>query len=464
MNYAIILCAGKGTRMKSDLPKGAFPILSKPMVLYAVSHLQKAGFAKEVVVVGHKKEVIIDMLDGLGIDFATQEVQNGTAKAALAAEEVLSGLEGSTLITPADMPLLSEEIFKEAVSAHKNEGNDLTVLTSVLDNPFSYGRILRDNKGEISSIREELDASDEERKVKEINTGIMVVDNLLLFKCLKKIDNNNKKHEYYLTDLVKIMIEDGYKVGTYLVKDSTEILGVNDLYMLSEAEKVLRNRINKKLMLSGVYLVNPDTITIGEDTEIGENVTIEPNTYIYGFSKIGSNSHIGPSSELKNASIGKNVWIRHSLIYDSTVLDNSVVGPFAHLRNNAIVGENNRIGNFVELKNSITGKDTKAAHLAYIGDTLCGSNVNFGCGAITVNYDGKNKWKTIIGNNAFIGSNSNLIAPIKIEDNAFIAAGSTLNKNVPEGALAIARAQQVNKENYAEKILKRADKKTVDKN
>lgn len=460
MNYAVILCAGKGTRMKSDLPKGAFPLLSKPMVLYPVDELKKAGFDKIAVVVGHKKEIIMEMLKPLDLDFCYQEVQNGTAMAVLSAASALEGLKGNTLITSADMPLLTEDIFSEAIRVHEKDNNMLTVITSFLDKPFSYGRIVRNDLGNIIGIKEESDANDKEKKINEINTGLMIVNNEVLFSELRKINNDNKKNEYYLTDLVKIMLKDQLKVGTYTVDDSSKILGVNDLYMLSIAEEELRNRINKQHMLSGVCMINPDTITIAPDVEIGQNVVIEPNTYIYGISKIGDNSHIGPLSELRNAIIGENVWVRHSIIYNSIVKNNTVIGPFAHLRDGAVIGESNRIGNFVEVKNSTTGKNTKASHLGYIGDASIGDNVNFGCGAITVNYDGSNKWPTKIGNNAFIGSNCNLIAPIEIEDNAFIACGSTVNKSVPEGAMAIARAEQVNKENYAEKIRKRTEKKS----
>lgn len=458
-NYTIVLAAGKGSRMKSDLPKGAFPILYRPMVVYPVLNSLELGFSKIVVVVGHKKEIIEDILSSINCEFAFQSLINGTASAVLASRNILENKKGNTMIIPADMPLISKKLISDVISFHNSSKSDLTVLTSIMDNPFSYGRIVKDNKGQIVKIVEELDANESEKTIKEVNTGVLICNNELLFKELDKIDNNNSKKEYYLTDLVKVMINDGYKVSTFLSDSSNETLGVNDLYMLSEAEKILRNRINKEYMLNGVNIINPETVTIGPDVIIEKDVTIEPNTYIYGSSVIGPNSIIGPNSELKNAKIGENVWVRHSIVYDSIVSDNSVVGPFSHLRNNTFLGKDNIIGNYVELKNAKTGNNTNASHLSYIGDSVIGNNVNFGCGSITVNFDGKNKWQTTIKDNVFIGCNSNLIAPINIEEDSFIAAGSTVSNNVPKGALAIARSMQVNKENYAQILKEKAQRK-----
>jgi len=269
-----------------------------------------------------------------------------------------------------------------------------------------------------------------------------------LFNALDEVKNNNSKGEYYLTDIVKILKNKGNKLGTYVLQTSYKAMGVNDLYALSIAEGKLRHDINKRFMQKGVAMINPETITIGHNVVIEENVTIHPNTYITGNSVIHKNAAVGPNTEIHNSTIGESVSCKHSLVYNSTIQEFTTVGPFAHLRDGANIGPHNRIGNFVEIKKSSTGENTKASHLAYIGDAEIGSQVNFGCGAITVNYDGKNKYKTIIGDNVFVGCNVNLIAPIEIQDDSFIAAGSTLNKNVPKGSLAIARAYQVNKENY----------------
>ncbi len=462
MKHAIILSAGKGTRMNSELPKGAFMLIDKPMVVHAVDNLLNAGVLDINVVVGHLSEVIIEVLKDKEVSFSHQAVQSGTGSAVKCAKDHLYGKGGETIIVPSDMPLITPEIISKLFEYHKGNNNDLTVLSTYLDNPFSYGRIVRDN-GNIKAIVEEKDASDEIKAIKEINSGVMVVSNKLLFDELDKLNNNNAKGEYYLTDLVMIMNNDGYKVGCYTTLDSESLHGVNDRLMLSEVEEILEDRIRNKHLLNGTTIKSPKSVIIGCDVQIGKDVTIEPNTVIYGKSTIGDYSIIGPNTEIDGSIIGKDTRIRHSLVKSSKVGDNTTVGPFAHLRDNAEIGDFNRIGNFVEVKNSKTGNTTKASHLGYIGDAEIGSNVNFGCGAITVNYDGKNKWKTVIEDNAFIGSNSNLIAPIKIEKDAYIACGTTVNKNVPEGALAIGRSPQVTKEGYAEKIKARARQKAKEK-
>ncbi|MFA7076519.1 MAG: bifunctional UDP-N-acetylglucosamine diphosphorylase/glucosamine-1-phosphate N-acetyltransferase GlmU [Candidatus Izemoplasmatales bacterium] len=449
--YAIILAAGKGTRMKTELPKCAYPLLKKPMIAYIVEHLYKSTMIDELItVVGHKKEIIQEILNSK-VEYAEQKEQLGTGHAVLAAETLITDEEGYTIILPGDMPLIDDSVIKKAINVHVEFCYDLTVVSTVLNEPFGYGRIIRDEANNLDAIVEENDATLEQKQIKEINTGIYIINNKYLIPSLKKINNDNTKNEYYLTDIVKIMKEDNYLVGTYVLTDSYKAMGINDLYTLSKAETILRFNINKELMISGVGMINPDTITIGQNVIIDENVVIHPNTYITGNSHIKSGASIGPNTEIHNSIIGENVMCKHSLVYNSIVHKNTTVGPFAHLRDGAEVGENNRIGNFVEIKKSKTGNVFKASHLAYIGDAEIGNNVNFGCGSITVNYDGANKYKTLIGNDVFIGCNSNLIAPIKINDKAFIAAGSTLNKNVPEGHLAIARAYQVNKPDYIRK-------------
>ena len=280
MRNAIVLSAGKGTRMHSELPKGAFIVIDKPMVAHAVDMLKKSSIDNIVVVVGHLKEVIYDLLKDEGVEFATQEIQNGTASAAMTAKELLEDKEGDTLIIPADMPLISSELVEELYKVHTERKNDLTVLSAFLDNPFAYGRIVRDKNGKFLKITEEVDANEEEKKIKEINSGLILCNNSLLFKELSKIKNNNKKGEYYLTDIVEIMIKDSYKVDAYPTKDSVDIIGVNDRYSLSVAEKTLSDRIKKNLMLNGTTIRFPETVMIGEDVAIGSDVTIEPNTII----------------------------------------------------------------------------------------------------------------------------------------------------------------------------------------
>ena len=446
--YAIILAAGKGTRMKTEMPKCAYPLLKKPMIAYIIENVIHAIVADElIVVVGHKREVIQDIL-GDRVKYAIQAEQLGTGHAVKVCQELVQDLEGHTMILPGDMPLVDHQTIELAFQSHYQQQNDLTVITTKVDDPTGYGRIVRSKTGELERIIEHHEATLPELDIREINTGVYVVQNRKLFEALSLINNQNSKHEYYLTDIIHIMQGLHQKVGTYFVKESFKTIGVNDLYTLSIVEAKLRSVINKQLMISGVAMINPDTITIGQNVVIEENVTIHPNTYITGNSIIKRGAQIGPNTEIHESVIGERVICRHSIVFNSTVHEDTTIGPFAHLREGANIGSHNRIGNFVEVKKSSTGNNTKASHLAYIGDGTIGKNVNFGCGAVTVNYDGHHKYQTIIGDDVFIGCNANLIAPIVIGDNSFIAAGSTLNKNVPSDALAIARAYQVNKENY----------------
>ncbi len=446
MNYAVILAAGKGTRMKTDLPKCAFPLLKKPMVEYLVDEIKKTSIDKIICVVGHKKEVLMDILQDK-VEYAFQEEQLGTGHAVLCAKKIIGDNPGYTIIMPGDTPLIDEKIINSLIDAHLLNKNDVTIATIKLDNPTSFGRIKRNKENNIIKIVEEKDCSSEEKKIKEVNTGLYLIDNKLLFEALDKIDNKNASKEYYLTDIIEILSKTN-KIGSFTIEDTYKIKGINDLYVLSKVENALRKDINKKHMLNGVNLINEDTITIAKDVTIESGTTIYPGCLITGKTTISKNCIIGPNSELHNAVIEQNVVVKQSVIYDSKVSQGASVGPFTHLRMNAIVGENDRIGNFVEIKKSTLGTKTNVAHLTYIGDTTCGSHVNFGCGTVTVNYDGVNKHQTIIGDNVFIGCNTNLIAPVTIGDNAFIAAGSTIYESLNPNSFSIARARQVTKENY----------------
>ncbi len=455
--YAIVLAAGKGTRMKTQLPKCAFPILKKPMINYIVENIKKSVIDEIVCVVGYKKDYIKELLGG-NVKYAIQNEQLGTGHAVLMAEDLIGDQDGTTIILLGDMPLIDYKVINKVMSYHCDKKNDLTIVTAEFANPKEYGRIIKNEYGNIEAIIEHSDCTKEQKRIKEVNTGIYIVNNKLLFKAVNKIQVNKRKGEYYLTDIVEIM-RDEYKVDTFLLWDSVKVMGVNDLFSLSIAEKHLREGINKYHMLNGVSIINPETVTIGHSVKIGENVIINPNTFITGDSVIMKDSVIGPNTEIHSSTIHKNVSVRHSLVYDSEVLENTTIGPFAHLRNGAKIGKNNRIGNFVEVKKSTTGTGTKAAHLAYIGDAVTGKNVNFGCGSITVNYDGVKKHQTIIGDDVFIGCNTNLVAPVEIGDRVFIAAGSTVTKNVPKGALAIARNKQINKADYAKNLIYPKDEK-----
>ena len=449
MNNAIILAAGKGTRMKTELPKCAFPLLKKPMVTYIVEALESINIDQIICVVGHKKEVLQDILKDR-VKYAIQEEQLGTGHAVKCALDFIDD-NGYSIILPGDTPLIDKEILDQLIEVHKSNKNDFTIGTIVLDNPFGFGRIVRDSSNSVLRIVEEKDASEEERKIKEINTGLFLVDNFLLKKALLEIKNNNAKGEYYLTDIVEILSKEA-KIGTFTIKDTYKLNGINDLYTLSLVEKQFREAILKKHMLNGVNIVNPETVTIGNDVTIEAGTTIYQGSLILGKTSIGRNCVVGPNSEIFNSTLKDGSKLLHSVCYDSTLEENSSVGPFSHIRMNTVVGQDNRIGNFVEMKNSIIGPKTNVAHLTYVGDTDCGGGVNFGCGTVTVNYDGKNKYRTTIGDNVFIGCNSNLIAPVNIGSESFIAAGSTITDSIDENDFAIARAKQVTKKGYAKKF------------
>ena len=449
MNNAIILAAGKGTRMKTELPKCAFPLLKKPMVTYIIEALESISIDQIICVVGHKKEVLQDILKDR-VKYAIQEEQLGTGHAVKCALDFIDD-NGYTIILPGDTPLIDKEILDQLIEVHKSNKNDFTIGTIVLDNPFGFGRIVRDSSNSVLRIVEEKDASEEERKIKEINTGLFLVDNFLLKKALLEIKNNNAKGEYYLTDIVEILSKEA-KIGTFTIKDTYKLNGINDLYTLSLVEKQFREAILKKHMLNGVNIVNPETVTIGNDVTIEAGTTIYQGSIILGKTSIGRNCVVGPNSEIFNSTLKDGSKLLHSVCYDSTLEENSSVGPFSHIRMNTVVGQDNRIGNFVEMKNSVIGPKTNVAHLTYVGDTDCGGGVNFGCGTVTVNYDGKNKYRTTIGDNVFIGCNSNLIAPVSIGSESFIAAGSTITDSIDENDFAIARAKQVTKKGYAKKF------------
>ena len=442
--YAIILAAGKGTRMKTSLPKCAYPLLKKPMIEYILDSLDESNIQSKIAVIGHQREVFEDLI-GSRVEFCIQEEQLGTGHAVMCCHDVCK--DGRSLILCGDTPLVDSKIISTLIKSHEENNNDFTIGTIILDNPYGYGRIVRDDLGEVLCITEEKDASDSVKKIKEINTGLFLINNDILFEALSKVDNNNAKNEYYLTDIVKILAKK-VKIGTVTIEDEYKLMGINDLYTLSLVEKRLRKEINKAHMLNGVNIVNEDSVLISKDVCIKEGTIIYPNTIITGNTHIGKNCIIGPNTELHNATLLDDCKCVHSVVYDSKILKSATVGPFAHLRMNSTIGENDRIGNFVEVKNSTLGTKTNIAHLTYVGDTDCGSHVNFGCGTVTVNYDGLKKYRTTIGDNVFIGCNTNLIAPINVESNSYIAAGSTITNDVAEDSLAIARARQVNKLNY----------------
>lgn len=449
---AIVLAAGKGTRMKTDLPKCAFPLLEKPMISYIIETLQENNFDNIITVLGHKKEVFFDLL-GNSSKYAIQKDQLGTGDAVKSALSLLSEY-GTSLIIPGDTPLIDTEIISGLIKLHESNNNDFTIGTIILDNPTGYGRIKRNNNGDIINIIEEKEANELERKITEVNTGIYLLKNRYLKEAVNNLKNENSKKEYYLTDIVNIL-STKVKIGSYSIKDVYKLTGINDLYTLSEVENKLRYNINKKHMLNGVNIVNSNSVTIGPDVLIEPGVKVLEGSLIYGKTKIKKNAVIGPYSKIRNSVIEENSKVIHSTVSDSVIGKNATFGPYSHIRQHGVVGPNNRVGNFVEIKKSTLGDTTKVAHLTYIGDATVGDRVNFGCGTVISNYDGKKKYQTIVGNDVFIGCNTNLIAPVIVEDETFIAAGSTITDRVYKHDFAIARVKQTNKKGYAKKYFKK---------
>ncbi|QVK17962.1 bifunctional UDP-N-acetylglucosamine diphosphorylase/glucosamine-1-phosphate N-acetyltransferase GlmU [Mycoplasmatota bacterium] len=452
-DFAIILAAGKGKRMKSNLSKVLHPVLGKPMISHVVDNLNEICIDRKILVVSEDANDIKDLLQDK-VEYVVQKERLGTAHAVRMVESLIENEEGTTIVICGDTPLITSKTINALIEYHKQKNADATVLTTIVNNPNGYGRIIRDERNQLVKIVEDKDTNNVEKLIKEVNTGTYCFNNKKLFNALKKVKNNNKQGEYYLTDVIGIIKEETGKAYPFITKDVDETLGINNRVSLEKANQILKRRINEKLMENGVAIIDKENTYISIDTVIGNDTIIYPGTVCMGKNEIGSHCTIGPNTELSNSKIGNHSKIKHSVITDSVVGDNTTVGPFAHFRNHAIIGENVRIGNFVEIKNANFGDNSNAAHLAYIGDAKIGKNVNMGCGTITVNYDGKVKHQTLIEDNVFVGCNSNLIAPVTIGDNSYIAAGSTVNKDVPSDALAIGRSKLIIKEGYAKKFKK----------
>lgn len=450
MFTSVILAAGMGTRMKSKMPKVLHKVCGKPLSKWVIDASEAAGADKVCAVVGHKAETVKEVLGDV-CEFALQTEQKGTGHAVMQAIDVIKNSKGEVVILNGDTPLITAETINKAIEYHKNNGNQATVITAILDDATGYGRIVRDNDGSVLKIVEQKDASKEEKKINEVNSGMYVFDAQSLVYALDKITPNNAQGEYYLTDTLEILLSAGKKIGGYAISDNDEIRGINDRVQLNEAEKIMQKRINEYHMRNGVTMRNPesvyieDGVEIGNDTEICQNVTIKSGT------KIGSDCVIGSGSMLDRAVIHDGVDVLSSVILESEVDEGTHVGPFAYIRPNCHVGKEVKVGDFVELKNSNIDDGTKISHLTYIGDSDVGKRVNFGCGTVTCNYDGKKKYRTTIGDDCFVGCNTNFVSPINVGDGVYIAAGSTITEDIPENSLSIARARQVNKEGWKDK-------------
>ncbi|EMF0261479.1 bifunctional UDP-N-acetylglucosamine diphosphorylase/glucosamine-1-phosphate N-acetyltransferase GlmU [Enterococcus hirae] len=449
--YAIILAAGKGTRMKSKLYKVLHPVSGQPMVEHIINRVSETNPDQIITIVGHGAEQVKAQL-GERSEYALQAEQLGTGHAVLQAASFLQGKEGTTLVISGDTPLLTTETLNNLFEYHQGKNASATILTAQAEDPTGYGRIIRDHIGIVEKIVEQKDTTPEEALVQEINTGTYCFDNQALFEALNKVGTDNAQGEYYLTDIIEILKDAGKTVAAYQTEDFDESMGVNDRIALAKANELMRQRINKMHMVNGVSFVDPATTYIDAGVEIGSDTVIEAGVQLQGKTVIGSDCVIGAHSRIVDSVIEDHVVVEHSVIEKSLVKSHADVGPFAHLRPKAEIGEGVHIGNFVEVKNAEIGKNTKVGHLTYVGDATLGEEINVGCGVVFVNYDGKNKHHTTIGDHSFIGSNANIIAPVEIAKNTSVAAGSTITEDIPEYAMAIARARQVNKEDYAKKL------------
>lgn len=444
---AVVLAAGKGTRMKSNKHKVLHELNGFSMVEHVVRALRQTNVDRIVTVVGYQAEEVKNVLEGTS-EYAYQEEQLGTGHAVQQAESMIGAEMGHTLVVSGDTPLLTAETLDSVFDLHEKTQAKATVLTAFAQNPTGYGRVIRQADNSVSHIVEQKDANDQEQAVQEINTGTYIFDNQALFEALKFVDNQNAQGEYYLPDVIKILRKQDQIISAYMMDDMNEAIGVNDRIALSHASSILSQRINEAHMRNGITLMNSQSTYIEADVVIGPDTIIEGNVSIKGQTIIGAGCVITSGTEIVDSEIGDFVQIRQSVIESSKIGKNSNIGPFSHLRPSAELKENVHIGNFVEVKKSTLGEGTKAGHLSYIGDAELGDNINVGCGTIFVNYDGKYKHKSTIGDNSFIGSGVSIVSPVNVGKNVVLAAGSTITKDVTEGSLAIARARQQNKENY----------------
>ncbi len=445
----VVLAAGQGKRMRSENSKVVHKICGKELVNCVLAAAREAGCSEATVVVGHKREQVIAAV-GEDVVTVTQEQQLGTGHAVMQAKERIAQ-STNVLIISGDTPLITADTIGKAMEEHLEKGNSATVMTAVLPCADGYGRIVRSQDDSVEKIVEHKDANEEELKIKEINSGIYCFKSADLLEALSCLTANNAQGEYYLTDTLEILKNKGKKIGAFIVGDNNELLGVNARVQLAEAESLMRARINLRHMLGGVTVIDPHSTYIGADVIIGTDTVVYPGSILEGKTVIGNNVVIGQNCRLVDAVIADGVDIWTSTVIQSSVGEGTHVGPYAYIRPDSSVGKNCKVGDFVELKKAVIGDGTKLSHLTYVGDAEVGKNVNFGCGTVVVNYDGKKKYKTTIGDNAFIGCNTNLVSPVTVNDGAYIAAGSTITDEVPEGALAIARARQVIKPDWQDR-------------
>ena len=441
-----VLAAGKGTRMKSNLPKVLQPLAGATLVERVLASARNLRPERRLLIVGHQAERVEQQLSAVGgLEFVLQQPQNGTGHAVQQLLDPLANFEGELLVLNGDVPLLRAETIDQLVSTHRSSGAQVTLLTARLDDPTGYGRVFADEQGAVSSIIEHRDCSEEQRRNNLTNAGIYCFNWTALAEVLPKLSTDNDQGELYLTDTVAMLT----KAMHVEVADPDEVNGINNRQQLAQCETMLQERLRHHWMAEGVTFVDPASCTLSEGCQFGRDVVIEPQTHLRGRCQIGDESRLGPGSLIEDAELGRGVSVVMSVVREATVGDGVCIGPFAHLRPAAVIGNNCRIGNFVEVKKSTVGEASKVNHLSYIGDAELGASVNVGAGTITANYDGVNKHRTVIGDGSKTGANSVLVAPIQLGNKVTVAAGSTLTKNVPDGALALGRAKQLIKENWA---------------
>ncbi len=450
--HVVILAAGQGTRMKSQLPKVLHRVAGRSMIEHVLRLTGHLSPATRVVVIGHMADAVRDHLRAWpGLAFVTQEPQVGTAHALMQTEPALAGRTGTVLLLSGDVPMLRTETLQRLVAVHHEARAAATVLTATLDRPYGYGRIVR-SSGRVARIVEERDASPKERAIKEINAGIYAFDLGPLFDALRGVASQNAQGEYYLTDLVAIYRRRKLRVETLILEDASEIRGINSRTELAAVSAIVRQQKNEELMASGVTIEDPATTYIDPDVEVGADTVIHPGVSLEGQTRIGAACEIHSGARIVDSTLADRVTINnHCVLVGVRVATGATIGPFAHLRPESVVGERAKIGNFVELKKTVVGAGSKASHLAYLGDATIGEDVNVGAGTITCNYDGERKNRTVIEDGAFIGSDSQLIAPVTVGKGAYVAAGSSITQDVPPGALGIARGQQSNIDGWVEK-------------
>jgi bifunctional UDP-N-acetylglucosamine pyrophosphorylase/glucosamine-1-phosphate N-acetyltransferase len=457
----VVLAAGLGTRMKSDLAKALHPVAGRPLVQHVLDAAVQVEPEKIILVLGHQADKVGSAVREYQPEIVRQAEQRGTGHAVLQTAEMISRAAGPVLILCADTPLVTGKTLRDIIEFHQRSRSAVTFITSKVDDPFGYGRVVR-TKGMVMRVVEEKDATAAQRRIKEVNAGIYCFDRTFLLSSIKVIGRSNVQGEYYLPDIIELAKKKKLRVSAFPCADPREVMGVNSRHDLSRAETIMRQRINTQWMLEGITMLDPETVSVAIEARLGRDVVLYPNVSIEGRTSIGAGCIIYPGSRIVDSVIAENVTVKDcSVIEESEIADGAIVGPFAHLRPGSMIGARAKIGNFVEVKKSTLGEGSKVNHLSYVGDTTVGRNVNIGAGVIVCNYDGYEKHPTVIEDNVFVGSDSQLVAPIRIGKGALIAAGSTVTRDVPADALAISRVPQDSREGFADRRRRMKGKKTV---